>query len=379
MTSQMEPKKVLLAGGGSAGHVNPLLAVGKKLRERGIHAEALGTSYGLEKDLVPGADFTLHTIDKVPAPRRINGDLVRFLPRLRKVYKQTKQIIKTGDFDAVVGFGGYVSAPAYLAARSLGLPVIIHEQNMHPGMANKLGAGWAKLVGITFADTPLRAKTGETKHVGLPLRPEVEDLAGKLADPAGKQKLRVKVAAELGFDPEKTTVLVTGGSLGAVKLNRVLAEAAGLFPETVQVLHLTGKGKSAAVMEILEQQKCVSTWQVHEYFVDMTAAFAMADFVICRSGAGIVAELTALGIPALYVPLPIGNGEQKLNAQAVVAAGGALLVEDAVLNMDTIKHQVLPFLENPVQLAEMGRVSKEYGRLDAADTMAELVKEIIGA
>lgn len=377
MDAQPKGYRVLLAGGGSAGHVNPLLAVAVKLRERGVVTVALGTNSGLEKDLVPAAGLELLTIEKVPAPRRINADLVKFLPRITQAYKQTKQYLRDSQADAVIGFGGYVSAPAYLAARSLGIPVVVHEQNVRPGMANKLGAAWAKLVGLTFPGTPLEAKWGKTRVVGLPLRPELESLARTLGDARLRSQQREQAASALGLDPQKTTVLITGGSLGALKLNRVLTEAAFLFPADLQVLHLTGRGKSTEVKEALAANPPACTWQVHEYFTDMSAVFSVTDFAVCRSGAGTVAELTALGIPALYVPLPIGNGEQSLNAGEHVAAGGALLVADADFNCEVVQSKLLPVLADRDKLAQMRLVTQELGEVEAAAVFADLVLAVL--
>lgn len=375
--AQPTETKVLLAGGGSAGHVNPLLAVAAKLRAQDISVVALGTNLGLEKDLVPSAGIELLTIEKVPAPRRVNGDLVKFFPRILTAYKTTREYLKTRQIQAVVGFGGYVSAPAYLAARSLRIPVVIHEQNLRPGMANKLGADWAKSVFLTFAQTPLKAKHGQTQVVGLPLRPEIEQLAKELQNPNQRDAIRVAAATKLGLDPAKPTLLITGGSLGALKLNRVLSHTAHLFPADLQVLHLTGKGKSAEVLAALEVKPAACTWQVHEYFEDMTDVFALTDFAICRSGAGTVAELCALGIPALYVPLPIGNGEQKLNAGGHVEAGGALLIDDAELSETVVTQQVLPLLASPQQLEQMRTKTLELAQVDAAKVVAQAVAEIL--
>lgn len=372
-----KPTRVLLAGGGSAGHVNPLLAVAIKLKERGVEVVSLGTTVGLEKDLVPAAGIELLTIEKVPAPRRINADLFKFIPRLLQAYKTTKQHLINAQIDAVVGFGGYVSAPAYLAARKLGIPVVIHEQNMRPGLANKLGAIWARLVGLTFADTPLTAKHGLTQVVGLPLRPELETLAKRLKDPQNRVTLRKQAAAELQVDPDKLTLLVTGGSLGALKLNQVMAQCAGEFPLQVQVVHLTGKGKSQAVLDTLANNPPTCDWRVYEYFTDMSAVFALTDFAVCRSGAGTVAELTALGIPALYVPLPIGNGEQSLNASAQVSAEGALLIDDAAFTVEAVREQLLPLLKDSNRLSAMRSASEELGTINAATELADLVLQVL--
>ena len=213
MISRFAGARVLLAGGGSAGHVNPLLAVAAALKDRGIEAEALGTSQGLESDLVPEAGLKLNTIQKVPAPRRPNKAALRFLPDLRQTVKDVEKIIEEGGIEAVVGFGGYVSAPAYLAARNLGVPVAIHEQNARPGLANKLGARFADAVGVTFENTPLKARKGITETVGLPLRPQIQELARQRTTVESRVESREKAARALGLDPRNPIMLITGGSL----------------------------------------------------------------------------------------------------------------------------------------------------------------------
>lgn len=177
---------VLLAGGGTAGHVNPLLATADALKATngGAHTQilVLGTQTGLENDLVPAAGYRLAYIPRVPLPRRPSLDLLRLPLRLRQAIKAAERAIDEVQADVVVGFGGYVSTPAYLAARRRGIPIVIHEQNARPGLANRLGARWAKLVALTFASTPLKAGSGQTQVTGLPLRPAIAQLVEERAD-----------------------------------------------------------------------------------------------------------------------------------------------------------------------------------------------------
>lgn len=369
--------KVLLAGGGSAGHVNPLLSVAHALQRRDFVPEALGTSDGLESELVPTAGLTLHTIEKVAAPRSLNADAFRFLPRLRTTVSEVEQIIRTRGFEIVVGFGGYVSAPAYLAAQRVGIPFAIHEQNVHPGLANRLGARKADVVALTFDNTKLSAKRGMTEVVGLPLRPEIERLARDRHDPKTSRERRVHAAQELGIDPEQPTVLVTGGSLGAQKLNDVMSRAAGHFESNVQVIHLTGYGKADGVARTVAASGFAGTWKVVEYAQNMETMFAASDLVVCRAGAGTVSELTALGMPAVYVPLPIGNGEQRLNAAGHVKCGGALLFDNDDFSEKIVRLWVAPLATATERLARMSRSSRRLGRVNASERMGELVESLV--
>ena len=383
----------MLAGGGTAGHVNPLLAVADAIR--GIRPDAqvsvIGTAVGLEYDLVPQAGYELDTIAKVPFPRRPNMAALRFPAAWHRESVKVRAILERRQAQVVVGFGGYASAPVYAVAHRMGIPVVIHEQNARAGMANKLGARWAAFIGTAYENTGLKAG-GNTRmeRVGLPLRPAIADLASRLeSDPRAS---RADAAARLGVDPDRPLVLVTGGSLGAVSLNRAVGSCAGELLAHAQVVHLTGRGKIDEVRTLAErsagqgavadlrldeseQRPEGADYLVAEYLERIDLAFACADLVICRSGAGSVSELAALGRPAIYVPLPIGNGEQRFNAEPVVKAGGGLMVADRDFTPEWVRGNVPGLLADPERLRELGRNAWEYGIRDAADVMARRVLE----
>ncbi|MFC8597519.1 undecaprenyldiphospho-muramoylpentapeptide beta-N-acetylglucosaminyltransferase [Isoptericola sp. NPDC057191] len=372
---------VVLAGGGTAGHVNPLLAVADELRAREPEARilALGTTSGLEADLVPERGYRLWPVPRVPLPRRPSVDLLRLPGRLSAAVKAAEAAIDEIGAQAVVGFGGYVSTPAYLAARRKGVPVVIHEQNARPGLANKLGARWAARVGATFPGTTLPG----AQVVGLPLRAEIADLVARRdADPVGA---RVQAADALGLDPALPTLVVTGGSSGAASVNAALAGAVdALLGAGVQVLHLTGKGKAGPVRTAVETATVAGAheaarYQVREYLSEMQLALAAADLVVARSGAGTVCELAALGVPAVYVPLPVGNGEQRLNAAPLVDAGGGLLVDDADLTSAWVAQHVPALLADRPRLEAMAAAARTTGVRDGAARVADLVAEAVAA
>ena len=358
----------LLAGGGTAGHVNPLLAVAAELLRRDPDARVtvLGTREGLEADLVPAAGLPLEIVPRVPIPRRPTPALLRVPGRLRAAVRAAADAIDSADARVVIGFGGYVAAPAYLAARRRGVPVVVHEANARPGLANRLGARRAAAVAVTFRETRLPGAV----LTGLPLRPAIADLvAAREADAAGE---RARARAALGLDPDRRTVLVTGGSLGAVSINRAAVAAGQALVEAgAQVLHLTGAGKDAHVRAGAPAEH----YHVREYLPEMELALAAADLVVCRAGAGMVSELAALGIPAVYVPLPIGNGEQRLNAAGVVAAGGGLLVEDAELTPERLT-SVLAGLGDQ-ELAAMSSAAYSVGIRDGAARVADLAEGVV--
>lgn len=382
---------VVLAGGGTAGHVNPLLSVAGAIRQSDPDAvvTVIGGNTGLENQLVPAAGYEMDTIDKVPFPRSLNADAFAFPLRWVSEVRRVKAILARRQADVVCGFGGYVSAPVYRAAKKMGIPLAFHEQNARAGMANKLGAGWADFIGTAYADTGLKpgART-RMERVGLPLRPAIAELAGHLEE--NRQLARVAAASELGIDPTRPLVLVTGGSLGAQSLNEAVASCAGQLLEHAQIIHLTGRGKLAEVQRLVTQSAgadalnglgldTVGQGDYHavEYLERIDRAFACADLVICRSGAGTVSELTALGLPAIYVPLPIGNGEQRFNAQPVVDAHGGLMVADEDFTSHWVAGHVPQMLADAEALTAMGRAAWGYGIRDAAQIMAERVLNLV--
>lgn len=371
------PQSILLAGGGTAGHVNPLLAVADEVRAQYPSAiiRVLGTRQGLETDLVPARGFDLDFVPRVPMPRRPSLAWFSLPIKLRTAIRVAAKTMETHGTDVVVGFGGYVSTPAYLAARKLGIPVVIQEQNARPGLANRLGARWAKAIAITFAQTPLKGG-----HVtGLPLRAEIAELAAQLAtDPAS---MRAAAASELGLDPARPVLVVTGGSLGALSLNTAVSQAAKKFlSQGIQILHLTGRGKSAAVLTEREKltEDLAADYHVREYLSEMHLAYSVADLVVCRSGAGTVCEIAALGIPAIFVPLPIGNGEQRLNAQDLETAGGALIVADSDLTPTWLESSALMLFQDSEELKRMSAAARSVGQPDAAQKVVALIAQAAG-
>ena len=356
---------VLLAGGGTTGHVAPLLATADHLRARDASSRVLvlGTTEGVESRLVPQRGYDLAVVPRVPLPRKPSVDLLRLPGRLRAAVAAAHRAIEDVRADVVVGFGGYVATPAYLAARRAGVPVVVHEQNALPGIANRLGARWAVSVAVTFPGTPLPRAV----HTGMPLRSEITALAAA-PDRAAR---RAAARAELGLDPDAPLLLVTGGSLGAQRLNDVFgACAAELTAAGVQVLHASGRGKRVPLAAGVDPSRYV----VRDYLDGMDTAYAAADLVACRSGAGTVSELTAVGLPAVYVPLPIGNGEQRRNAEPVVAAGGGVLVDDAALDAAFVRERVLPLLTDTGALAVAARAAAGAGVHDGAEKLVDLVE-----
>lgn len=358
MSQPQHPFNVVVAGGGTAGHIEPALAVAEALRDK-YHADvvALGTSRGLETSLVPDRGFKLELIEPVPVPRKVNSALFKLPFRVLKSLRQTRAILKNTNAQAVIGFGGYVSAPAYLAARSLGLPFFVHEANARAGMANKLGV---KLGGVG-----LNAVSGsgmEGQVVGIPIR---KGLGGD-RDASAADRAR----AQWGLDKDRSTILVTGGSQGAASINKALAGALEQLLEAgFQVLHAVGKKN--------ELPPAQPGYVPVPFIEDMQAAYTVADLIVCRSGAMTVAEVTAAGLPAIYIPLPHGNGEQALNASAVIEAGAAVELKDSDLNAQKLVDEILQILNNPTIFQQMSTAARESGVGNAAEVIADLIADTI--
>lgn len=348
----------LFAGGGTAGHVNPLLATADRLREREPDAEVLvlGTAEGLEARLVPARGYELVVVPRLPFPRRPNGDALRFPGRWRAAVDGVREVLRSRNVEAVVGFGGYAAAPAYAAARAERLPIAVHEQNARPGMANRLAAAWTRHVGVTFPGTRLRGG----RVVGLPLRAEIE----RLDRPAARRE----AAALFGLD-DRPLLLVTGGSTGAKRINEsVSASIAALLGAGWQVLHITGSRSPV-------EDPGLDGYRILEYCDRMELALAAADLAVSRAGATTVCELAAVGVPAVYVPYAVGNGEQALNARGAVEAGGALLVADAGFSPEYVQRELPPLLLDRPRIADMAARMAAIGVRDGADRMVGLVLE----
>ncbi|MCK6080447.1 UDP-N-acetylglucosamine--N-acetylmuramyl-(pentapeptide) pyrophosphoryl-undecaprenol N-acetylglucosamine transferase [Microbacterium sp. EYE_5] len=352
----------LLAGGGTAGHVNPLLAVADALvaREPDATVLVLGTREGLEARLVPLRGYELLFVDKVPFPRRPDGAAVRFPVRFGRAVRQVRNHIRERRVDVVVGFGGYASAPAYVAASRARIPVVVHEANAKPGLANVLGARRAAASGVAFEGTPLRG----AEVVGMPLRPEIVHL--------DREAMRAEAAAAFGLDADRPVLLVFGGSLGALRLNRAFADAwRDVVDAGWQILHAVGERNDLA-------DPGDPAYRLVPYIDRMDLAFALADVVVSRSGAATVSEITALGIPAVYVPYAVGNGEQALNAASAVRAGAAVLVPDAEFTGDRIRSVVVPLLGDATALERMRAATTGVGTRTGSENVLALIDRALG-
>ena len=352
--------RILLAGGGTAGHTSPLLATADALRRLEPTAEitCLGTPRGLENRVVPEAGYPLELVPPVPLPRRPSAELLRVPGRLRGAVLATLEVLDRVRPEVVVGYGGYVSMPAYLAARRRRIPIVVHEQNALPGLANKAGARIAHRVAVSFPDT----KLPRAEYVGLPIRTMISGL-----DRAG---LRAEAREFFGLDADRPTLVVTGGSQGARNINTGVSGAARALGEAgVQVLHVVGPNNQVSV------EPGPAPYVVLSYVDRMDYALAAADLMVCRGGASSVTEAAAVGLPAILVPLPFGNGEQVRHARRRADAGGALSVTDGDFTASWVAAHVPALISAAARLASMGAAASALIPRDADEKLARIVLE----
>lgn len=351
---------IVVAGGGTAGHIEPALAVADAIRELQPQARvvALGTNRGLESTLVPARGYELELIPPVPVPRKITANLFKLPLNVARAVHKTRKVLDGVGADAVIGFGGYVSAPAYLACRAgRKIPFLVHEANARAGMANKLG--------VALGGTGLAAVSGsglKAEVVGNPVRASLSEL-----DRAARRK---EAREFFGLPQEGSVLFVTGGSQGARSINEAVADAAeDLATAGVSVLHAYGKKNSVEV----ESQRGDAPYVAVPYIDRMDLAYSAADLILCRSGAMTVAEVSAVGLPAVYVPLPHGNGEQALNATDVIDVGGGVLIADESLTRASIGDIVIPLVTSQKRLADAAEALSHIGHRNAAESIARRV------
>ena len=362
-------RSVVVAGGGTGGHIYPLLAFADALRRAfpDVRITALGGAKGMENEIIPAAGYDLRVIPVHQLPRKVNLDLIRTPDRMWKSAHAAGKVIDEVQADVIVGFGGYVSVPAYLAGWRRELPMVVHEVNVPPGVANKLGMRFTKNVAVGFPHQPKQSEAlRDARVVGVPLRTSIARL--------DRAALRPSALAHFGLRPDLPVLFVFGASQGARTINLAVSGAAkALTHAGIQVLHVQG-GRN----DPFEVPAGLPVpYVVVPYLSDMQLGYAVADLVICRGGAITVAETTAVGVPSVYVPLPWGNGEQRRNALPVVEAGGGLIVENAELTGEWIERNVIPLARDPQRLHQMSAAAAAYGRRDGDDALVDFVCEAV--
>ncbi len=360
--------RVVITGGGTGGHLFPALAGHGALLRRRPEAQVLfvGASEGVEATILPrlGHAFCGLSVHQVKG-RRWRGQVAALLA-LPSVVRQASRLLRECGAQVVLGVGGYASFPTGLAARLRRIPTVIHEQNAYPGLANRWLGRIASAVAVSFEAAAGFFPTGRVTVTGNPVRPEIRP------GEAGEARRRLALSAG------RFTVLIFGGSQGAHRINVATIEALPRLAESrshVQFLHATGERDVSAVEQAYEQHGFQA--RVEAFFQDMATAYAAADFVIARAGASTIFELAAVGKPALLVPYPYAaNDHQRLNAEAMLKAGGAWIVPDPYCDGQRIAATVQAALEKPELLRRMGEQAQGLARPDAADRIVSLQEQL---
>lgn len=364
--------RVLLTGGGTAGHINPAIAIANYIKEKEPDSEFLfvGTERGLEKTLVPKCGYDIKFIDVMGLRRSLSVENIKVFINYVKSTGVAKRIIKNFKPDVVIGTGGYVCAPVVRAAASLKIPTLIHEQNVFPGLAIKMLAGKADVTAISFEETRDMMRAKKMVLTGNPLRPDlfaVHDID--------------LVRAEYGFD-EKPIVLMFGGSLGAEKMNEALVQMiAENRIKDFNLIASTGERHYESISESIKKTTDLSkvkNIKVVPYIYNMEEIFFAADVVVGRAGAITVSEITALGKAAVLIPSPyVAHNHQEYNARYLEKNGAAKVVLENEVSGKRICEEISSILKNKETLAKMQSDSKKIGIADACETIYNYIKEMI--
>ncbi len=366
---QQARRFAVIAGGGTAGHVHPGLAVADALVQRGHDRASIlyvGSQRGIEHDLVPTAGFELKTLPGKGIPRGLSLDAVRAVLALTRGIAEAVALLRKERPSVVLSLGGFAAVPCAVAARLLRIPVVIHEQNAVAGSANRLISRWARVSAVSFPATDLP----NARVTGNPVRPEVLAI--------DRSKDRGAARDRLGVARQNRMIVVTGGSLGALKLNRAAIDAASRLVADGQttLYHVVGKRDWESLAEDIVQLAAKSGYRAVSYENDMPSVLAAADLVISRAGASTTAELAVVGLPSILIPLPHAPGDhQRANASALVDVGGATMVEDNEFDGDRLVAEVAVIFDEEGRCDAMARAASTVGQRDAADQVAVLMEE----
>jgi UDP-N-acetylglucosamine--N-acetylmuramyl-(pentapeptide) pyrophosphoryl-undecaprenol N-acetylglucosamine transferase len=363
--------RIVIAGGGTAGHVLPSIAVADRLREGGASVEFVGTPDGPEASIVPASGYRFHAVAASPFRREISvRSAAAPFVALRSVLA-SRPIVRAAT--AVLGMGGYASIGAVVAARSVRVPTILHEQNAIPGLANRLLARLATAMALTFEDSRTRFPRSLRMEVtGLPLRRQIREVAVR------RDELAAEAFGTWNLDPERTTVLVTGGSQGALHVDETVAEAIPLLAgrSDLQLVVLTGAAHEAIVATAAHREMELIVRTV-PFLERMELALSVADLAIARAGANTIHELAACSIPAILVPYPHAtDAHQEANASELVRAGAADVYRDRDLTPDGLARRILSLVGDRERRTVMAKAGAAWAKPDADERVAELVRDV---
>ncbi|HEY4000810.1 MAG TPA: undecaprenyldiphospho-muramoylpentapeptide beta-N-acetylglucosaminyltransferase [Candidatus Xenobia bacterium] len=367
--SMRDQVKVLLAGGGTGGHIYPALAVAQGIQQRFRLSEVLflGTHRGVEKDAVPAAGFRIEFVHA----RGLSKQPVKAAMAVVETgagFVQAMAVLHTWAPHVVIGSGGYVSAPVVAAAGCLGIPVVLLEQNVEPGKTTRLLSRYARRICVSFEDSLPYLPEGRAIVTGNPVRADI--LARTRED--GRRRLDLPA--------DEFCLLVTGASQGARSINEAILQALPLWKDqALTVLHLTGKAHHADIQA--RAQGLVNggrmTYRPIAYLEDMASAYAAADLVVARAGATTLAEVTSRGLPGVYVPYPFAaDNHQEKNARRLEARGAALVLPDREVG-DRLAACVLELCKDAPRLQNMSASSLALGRPKALDAILDVIEQVV--
>ena len=365
--------RVILSGGGTGGHIYPAVTIAKTIA--GLEKSDIlfvGTKQGLEADLIPKEGFPITTIEVRGLERRLSWANVVTVYKTMGSLWHSRRIIKEFKPDIVIGTGGYVCGPILLAASLSGIPTIIQEQNVIPGITNKILAHFVDKIAVGYPEAGRYfAKPGKVVATGNPVRAEVVTAN------------KAEGLAQLGLDPEKLTLLVAGGSRGARSINTAMLAVHKHFGgrSDIQILHVTGKSEYNSLVGNFQQQSIdISSFGniiIRPYLYNMPYALAAADIAVFRAGAIGLAELTARGIPSILIPYPYAaENHQEFNARVLEEQGAAEVIRDAELTGERLIAAIEDLVNNRAKLQAMADASRRLGRPQAAKAIAQLAIQL---
>ncbi|MBO8168068.1 MAG: undecaprenyldiphospho-muramoylpentapeptide beta-N-acetylglucosaminyltransferase [Thermoanaerobacteraceae bacterium] len=367
--------RVILSGGGTGGHIYPALAIIGGLKETfpGVEVLYIGTSRGLEAEIVPREDIPFATVDVSGMRRRLSLETFLWAGKTGAAVLRALSIVRRFRPSLVVGTGGYVCAPVVLAAHLLRIPILLHEQNAFPGKTNRWLSPWAERVMVTFPESARYFKHKDrVVHTGLPVRREIFETS------------RATGAGILGVSPDKRTLLVVGGSQGAHSINQAVVPVAEYIRDDprYQLIWVTGTKDYDWVMAQLDRRgikpDSLGNITIKPYLHEMAAALAVADLVISRAGATFLAEIMARGVASILIPYPYAtDNHQEYNAKSLTQKGAALMLANDELASGILLAKTRQLLNNPKALSDMARAAKTLGRPEALDNILEQIKNCI--
>lgn len=363
---------VVIGAGGTGGHIFPGLALAGAIRraEPDARVDFVGTERGLEKTLIPNAGYPLHMIDVLPLQRKLGIEPLLAGPALVRATWQARRLLRSLRADVAVGMGGYPSLPVIVAASSLRLPCLLHESGAVAGLANKIAGRLTPNVALSFSEAAPAFKR-PARTTGMPLSPAIAYM--------DRAALRTEARAAYGLDGDRVAVLVMGGSLGALSLNRLALGLATRWKDRddVRIILKAGRGHLEATRRELTETGAAHVVNAMEFLDRMELAYAAADVAITRAGAGTVAELPAAGLPGILIPYPHAPGDhQTLNAQPLVDAGAAYVVADHEATPDRVGPLLEELVEDRARLAAMGENARRLAKPEAADELATWVLDL---